>query len=73
MRYDGNIYKGPKHHCKDCQKRHLACHDTCEDFINARNEWVERGRAIKDVRRKEKVIIDHEVESTIRNKKNKRR
>lgn len=44
MRYDGNIYKAPKHKCKGCDRRYLGCHDHCEDYINARAEFLEEKR-----------------------------
>lgn len=25
--------------CKNCEKRHLACHDHCEDYISWKAEW----------------------------------
>lgn len=24
--------------CKDCKKRHLGCHSTCEDYIREKSE-----------------------------------
>lgn len=27
--------------CKDCAERHIACHDTCEKFIQWHTEWME--------------------------------
>lgn len=73
MRYDGNLYKGPQHNCKDCQKRHYACHDTCEDYINARKEWVERGRVIRKAKHDYNDVIGHQVATVIKNTKDKRR
>ena len=25
--------------CKDCKERHEACHDHCEKYLQARDEW----------------------------------
>lgn len=51
-----------KNQCKDCTKRHLGCHSTCEIYIAYRKEkdernywgWIERkeGQEVKRVRRK---------------------
>lgn len=67
------LYKGPNHKCKDCQKRHYACHDTCEDYINARKEWDERLREIRKTKHVYKDVIGHQVETVIKVTKDKRR
>lgn len=30
------------HCCKDCIKRHVGCHSTCEDYIEAKKKYEER-------------------------------
>ena len=32
--------------CKGCKDRHPACHDTCEKYIKARDEWLEKKSVI---------------------------
>jgi len=27
-----------KNTCKDCSKRHVGCHSTCTDYLNAKRE-----------------------------------
>ena len=66
-------YRGPSIECKDCTKRHLACHDTCENYQHAIKEWIEWGRTVKAAKRKDKAIRSYEVEVTIRNAKHKGR
>jgi len=34
--------------CKDCQNRHLACHDTCKDYIAAKEEHVKEKNYLKE-------------------------
>lgn len=51
-----------KNQCKECAKRHLGCHSTCESYIEYRKEkdernywdWIGRkeGQEVKRVRRK---------------------
>jgi hypothetical protein len=31
--------------CKDCKERYLGCHDKCEVYIHAKEEYEERKRA----------------------------
>lgn len=38
--------------CKDCEKRHIACHDKCEDFA----EYKKKVRIAKDKEFAEKVV-----------------
>lgn len=73
MRYEGRIYRGPNQPCKDCQKRHYACHDTCEEFIQARTEWVEHKRVIRNNKRLFTDLNSFEVEGKLKGQRKKRR
>ena len=54
--------------CKDCPDRHLACHDTCKDYLERRKE---RER-VKEIKRKA-VELEHSFfEITCKGKKRKR-
>lgn len=68
MKYDGQIYKGPNHSCKDCPKRHLACHDSCMEYIQARAEWDAWRRLVKYKKHLAKQIRDHQVEQVLKHK-----
>lgn len=47
--------------CKDCPNRHEACHDTCEKYQAARDEWEKRRKAISDA--KNEPLYLYKVES----------
>ena len=47
--------------CKDCQKRFLSCHSTCEDYKN----WKCEFEKLKD-----KVARSNQLESELRNRQN---
>ena len=32
--------------CKDCSERHLGCHDKCEKYLKAKEEYWEKKSAI---------------------------
>lgn len=34
--------------CKDCSERHEACHDTCEKYLKASEEWQEHKRMVRE-------------------------
>ena len=40
-------YRAPQTACYECKNRHYACHDTCEIYQKARNEWIERKKTIR--------------------------
>ncbi len=39
MAWNGHKHKPKVGVCKDCIKRELGCHSTCEKYINAKKEW----------------------------------
>lgn len=41
--------------CKDCEERHVACHDHCEKYLDAKGKWEERKRIVKDAKDKEGI------------------
>lgn len=56
--------------CKDCQKRYIGCHATCEDYINAAIEHKEQQQKIRDTKREvTSTLSDLIRRSTSRRKK----
>ncbi|MDY5331818.1 MAG: hypothetical protein SPG98_03505 [Porcincola intestinalis] len=41
--------------CMNCQERHLACHDTCEKYLKARQEYQEQKHKIIENARKDNL------------------
>lgn len=41
--------------CKDCQERHLACHQYCERYKKAQREHLDRKRKKADAKGMERV------------------
>lgn len=37
--------------CRDCQDRYPACHDYCERYQDARSEWIDHKRKVKEALR----------------------
>ena len=69
MKFKGQEYKGPRQTCNGCTKRHPACHDSCNEYIEARAEWDAWRR---DMRRKKylaKQVISHQIETVEKNKR----
>lgn len=58
--------------CKDCKKRKLYCHSTCETYINAKTEHDK----MQEIRKKEmttnEAFRSHRVEECIKTAKRKR-
>ena len=39
--------------CKDCTKRHAACHSTCSDYKREKKAWDERKEKIEKSKNKD--------------------
>lgn len=39
--------------CKDCQRRTVGCHGTCEDYLEDKARWQEKQRKIRGVKKAE--------------------
>lgn len=46
--------------CKDCTKRHIGCHATCELYINNKAKSLEMERSIDVKRKHDQDIEGHE-------------
>ena len=64
-----NSSSGIKNVCFECQDRHPACHDTCEKYFEAKNEFEERKAKIKTERDKYKEIDIYHLEAVRRTRK----
>ena len=51
--------------CKDCERRHIGCHATCDDYIAAKRRHDE----IAAERQKEKLVNDYQAEVTRQKRK----
>ena len=70
MRYNGWVYRHPNTPCKECvkPKRHLGCHDHCEEYQAARAEYEN----IKNAARANEELyryISEQITKTLRRKK----
>lgn len=55
--------------CKDCEKRKVGCHSTCEDYMKEKRQREELKRKIYKERDKERDILYQEVNRNERLKK----
>lgn len=72
MKYNGVPYKTPRMTCKGCNKHYLGCHDHCEDFITAHDEWEQDREKAKAHLLKDAELERHmsdQVTKVIRRKK----
>jgi hypothetical protein len=51
--------------CRDCPRRHIACHDSCKDYL----DWVENNKRAKEWANKDRDIDNFLAEQTKRRKK----
>ena len=65
MRYGGAVYKTPKTKCKNCDHRHLACHDTCQSYKQAMADWQDHKQLIKTNKQGDRLALAHEIENTL--------
>ena len=68
MRYNGWVYRHSNTPCKECTKRHLGCHDHCEEYQAARAEYEN----IKNAARANEELyryISEQITKTLRRKK----
>lgn len=69
MMYNGYLYKGPNTKCNGCADRYPACHDYCEAYQTALNEWKERKRQIKQKKNRIKDFESFKIETTLKNRR----
>ena len=50
--------------CKDCKERYPACHDTCDKYKEALDEWTAYKRMVKAA--KEDVYEDYTIKSIVK-------
>lgn len=58
--------------CMNCQERHLACHDTCEKYLKARQEYQEQKHKIIENARKDNLADQYVKDMFRKERKNKR-
>ena len=51
--------------CKDCEERHIGCHDTCGRYLAAKEEYYAR----KNARYKEKAAESSYMSAVLRKKR----
>lgn len=74
MRYNGWVYRHPNTPCKECvkPKRHLGCHDHCEEYQAARAEYENiknAARANKKANEELDRYLSEQITKTLRRKK----
>lgn len=55
--------------CKDCNKRAVGCHSTCEDYKKERAELDKRNEKISKGRFVQNELADREIMAYQRNRK----
>ena len=46
--------------CRDCKERYPACHDYCEKYLDANDEWQEHRKQVKAIKADEYDIYKSE-------------
>lgn len=50
--------------CKGCEKRHLNCHSTCEEYKEWKRKNDERNDQIRKAKEKDKMLNDYCVKKS---------
>lgn len=58
-----NFSSGIRSVCYDCQDRYPACHDTCEKYLDAKNEYQNRKQVIESARNEYKQYDLYKLET----------
>lgn len=68
MEYRGPQFRAIKSTCKGCEERYPGCHDHCESYQDAREEWSQRQKDIRKNKRLYKEFDHYKVEEILRSK-----
>jgi len=41
--------------CRNCKERYLACHDHCEKYLNAKDDWINKKAKISEAKAEESI------------------
>ena len=58
--------------CRDCQERYPACHDTCEKYLKAKEEYEAQKAMIKSIKEENKIYTNYKYEKILKESKQKR-
>ena len=61
MEYQGQKYKSIKSTCRGCPHRVPGCHDHCEDYLEAQEDWIEFRRKAKTNKRLFKQYDEYRI------------
>ena len=65
----GNYSSGITGTCLGCPDRYPACHDSCERYPIAKNEWDDKRNRIREEKKKTRVFAEYKVSKIIRERK----
>ena len=57
--------------CRECNEKFTACHDVCEKFQKAQQEWEERKAQIEEAKKRDKPYDDYHYKQVYLQKKKK--
>ncbi len=63
------VMKQPKSPCNGCSTREPACHDTCEEFLAYRNEYIKYKKLVDLARNREHGMDKFKIERAEYSKK----
>jgi len=58
--------------CRDCQERYTACHDTCEKYIKAKEEYEAKKSMIKSLKEENNIYTNYKYKKILKECKQKR-
>ena len=45
--------------CRDCKERYEACHDYCEKYRDARDNWQQHKQMVREAKEEDKLYNDY--------------
>lgn len=58
--------------CYQCEDRHMACHDSCEKYLNEKSEYLAEQEIIKKSKTDEYQIRSFKLDAMKRNLRNRK-
>ena len=58
--------------CLNCDKRHVGCHATCEDYKSAKDKRLKEYQKMANCYRKEHEAQDYEAKERIKNRRRRK-
>ena len=64
-----NFGRGITETCHHCEDRYPACHDHCEKYLSAKEQWNERQKETRRAKKEFFISYQHHIEAIRKTKK----